>query len=78
MQVSINETVYSVPDNEHEKLRKLRKEFGKAEILVSELSDADGKSLVGKGLVEQLPSGNGKLTTDGVLIASTKRRNGGR
>ena len=53
-------------------MRKLRKEFGKAEIPVSELSDADGKSLVGKGLVEQLPSGNGKLTADGDLIASMK------
>lgn len=78
MQVSINETVYSVPDNEHEKLRKLRKEFGTAEIPASEISDVEGMSLVGKGLIEQLPSGNGKLTTDGDLIASTKRRNGGR
>ena len=72
MQVNINEKIYSVPDNEHEKLRKLWKEFGKAEIPASEISDAEVKSLVGKGLIEQLPNGNGKLTTDGDLIASMK------
>ena len=72
MQVSINETVYSVPDNEHEKLRKLRKEFGKAVIPASEISDVEGVSLIGKGLFEQLASGDGRLTTDGDLIASMK------